>query len=217
MNVELLVDSEHWILADKPADWLTTPARLPDDPRPCLGRMLQEQEREPIFPVHRLDFEVSGLVLFARTREAHREGQRWFEERLVRKVYHALSLGVAAASAAAADMMIEWRSKIVRGKRRSFVADHGQLSITRARVLGYEAGVAQWCLEPVTGRPHQLRVEMARHGHPILGDVLYGCGASDIWVRPGIALRAMELDFTQIPLENRMGLSEHIKAKGGLW
>ena len=74
-----IFENEALIVVDKPVNWLTTPAREADDPRPCLGRRLQDELGFRIFPVHRLDFEVSGLVLFAKTAAAHRLAQAWFE------------------------------------------------------------------------------------------------------------------------------------------
>jgi tRNA pseudouridine32 synthase/23S rRNA pseudouridine746 synthase len=197
-----IFQNEHLIAVDKRSGVLTTPARLSTDPRPCLGRELQTELGQQIYPVHRLDFEVSGLVLFAKTTEAHREAQRWFEQELVVKTYQARS----AVPASAMDW-VEWSSKIVRGKRRSFEAEHGKLARTRARVL-VSGGL--WELQPLTGRPHQLRVHMARHGYPIEGDTLYGGVA--LTSKNTICLRAVELDFSGI--DKRFGLPERLSVEG---
>jgi tRNA pseudouridine32 synthase/23S rRNA pseudouridine746 synthase len=198
-------ENENFIAVDKPPMVLTTPSRDARDPRPCLGKDLQARMGSQIFPVHRLDFEVGGLVLFAKTREAHRQAQVWFEQAQVGKTYLALSEPVSGATASD---WLEWRSCLVRGKRRAFEAQHGKDSLTRARLL--DPSRALWELMPITGRPHQLRFEMFKHGHPILRDTLYGAkpdpsrDASD-----GIALRAVKLDFSG--LKERLGLPERIE------
>lgn len=203
--MSVVFENEHLIVVDKPAGVLTTPARDPADPRRCLGRELQSQLGQQIYPVHRLDFEVSGLVMFTKTADAHRSAQRWFEHAQVAKLYRGQSLGTPAALAAFVDVQ-EWQSHIVRGKRRSFVAPHGLLARTRARVVDVKA--ALWHLEPITGRPHQLRVEMARHGFPLRNDVLYGAPAEPAQV--GISLRAVALGFESI--KDRLGLPERLLA-----
>lgn len=190
--MEILFHNEDLLAVDKPAGWLTIPARHADDPRPCLGRKLQRHVGRQIFPVHRLDFEVSGLTLWAKTARAHREAQEWFEHGKVRKLYQAFS----RARADAPHDWVEWKSKIVRGKKRSFEAAHGKPSLTKARVVKEVPQGLQWELIAVTGRPHQLRFEMSKRDFPIVGDVLYGGepAAEKNW----IALRAVEIDFTQV-------------------
>ena len=194
--------NEHLIVVDKPALTLTTPARDAADPRPCLGRELQAALGQQIYPVHRLDFEVSGLVIFALTADAHRRAQRWFEEGSVLKTYRARTL---ARPAGFPEEWTEWRSRLVRGKRRTFKAPHGKESRTRARVIAAHAEALDWDVMPLTGRPHQLRVELSDHGWPILGDVLYGGAPGG----EGIALRAWRLDFSGVG--ERLGLPEVIE------
>lgn len=84
----------------------------------------------------------------------------------------------------------------MRGKKRAYEAEFGKKSVTKAKLVGHTSnGRAVWHLQPLTGRSHQLRYEMARHGFPIDGDKLYGSTVSDdAWI--GIKLRAAKLDFT---------------------
>jgi len=205
MSIEIVFENSDVVVADKPHGWLSTPSRDAKDPRPCLGRELQARLGLQIYPVHRLDFEVSGLMMFAKTKDAHRDTQKWFEESVVRKTYQAFS----APGGGGYDEGEEWRSKLVRGKRRTFEAPHGKAAVTRARVTKKEGAYWLWELIPLTGRSHQLRFEMAKHGFPIQGDELYG-GApapSPDW----IGLRAVELDFTVIPEAGRFGLPQTLR------
>lgn len=207
----IVFENENFIAADKPHGWLTTPAREALDPRPCLGRDLQSQAGQQIYPVHRLDFEVSGLVLFAKNPPAHTAAQKWFEDLKIGKMYEAYSRGGATREVPSAWQ--EWKSTLVRGKRRAFEAAHGKPAVTRARVIGEVSWksiqLLSWELIPRTGRSHQLRFEMAKHGAPILGDTLYGGEAGP---KDWLALRARSLNFAQIP--ERFGLPENLSVSG---
>ena len=201
--VEILLETEFVLLVEKAAGWLTTPARMADDPRPCLGRELQKACGRQIFPVHRLDFEVSGLTVWAKDADSHRVTQKWFEDGTIRKLYQ----GIAVARAETPPReFVEWSSRLVRGKKRTFAAAHGKPSKTLARVVDVTPPYWRWELVAVTGRPHQLRFEMAQHGCPLLGDTLYG---GPPWPLPNaLALRAVELNFAAIPVAQRLGLPE---------
>lgn len=206
-----------FVAVDKPAGWLSVPGRLGgEDPRPVVGRVLEEQLAQRVWPVHRLDLEVSGLIVFALSAQAHKAASQWFEGRSVRKLYQALSAGEAPGSKNPGVEL--WTSNLVRGKKRSFEAPHGKRAETRAQCLGSKldragrAGLG-WELEPLTGRSHQLRFEMARHGFPILGDGLYG--AKDAWGDEGaIALRAVRLNLEGCAGREGFGLPAVLEVAG---
>lgn len=201
--IQKIFENEHVVAVLKPHGCLSTPARDSADPRPCLGRDLQSQLGIQIFPIHRLDFEVGGLILFAKTREAHRVMQKWFEDSVVQKTYQALSQP-GSDSSSFADWL-EWKSKLVKGKRRTFEAPYGKDSFTKARLKSTHESFWLWELIPLTGRPHQLRFEMSKHGFPIVGDKLYGGTES----KPSwIGLRACVLDFSKVACDQRFGLPD---------
>jgi 23S rRNA-/tRNA-specific pseudouridylate synthase len=122
---------------------------------------------------------VTGLLLFAKNAAAHRRANEWFESRQVHKTYEALT--VATGADAFRDKAL-WTSRLLRGKKRAYESPLGKNAETSACVINQvktAAGIAAlWQLEPHTGRPHQLRYELARHGFPILGDRLYGSDQS---------------------------------------
>jgi tRNA pseudouridine32 synthase / 23S rRNA pseudouridine746 synthase len=189
---------------------LTVPGRFGEEESgPALGRQLEQQLGQRLWPVHRLDREVSGLVLFARTAQAHRLAGAAFEGRRVDKQYQALTEGAALIPACPASFT--WQSLLVRGKKRAFEAPHGKPALTRAEALARVAAdpwlapdspvpsppqILRWRLLPETGRPHQLRVHLARAGFAVVGDALYG--AKTKFVQPGaIALRSVRLEFNE--------------------
>lgn len=187
--MQVVFESDDWLVVDKPAGWLTVPARHPDDPRTVLRRELEKTG--VALPCHRLDAPVSGLIVFARTKSAHREANRAFEHGRVAKTYEAWTSGPAPQ-----ERVQEWRCLLARGKRRSYEAPHGKDSHTSAEVAPSAVvpdPLVRWLLRPHTGRTHQLRVHCAQAGHPIVGDALYG---SDIAWESGIALRAVRLETT---------------------
>jgi tRNA pseudouridine32 synthase/23S rRNA pseudouridine746 synthase len=143
---------------------------------------------------------VSGLTLWAKDPASHRIAQSWFENSTVEKYYEAFALNERPGF----ESWQEWKTKLVRGKKRSFVADHGKLSITRARSVGREGDFLKWQLQAVTGRPHQLRFEMSRNGFPIVGDTLYGGVATNH--KNWLGLRAVELNFNGLEEKSRLGL-----------
>lgn len=174
---------ERLLVVDKAPGWLVIPGRRPDDERPVLKRAL-EAEHGRVWVLHRLDEPVSGLVAFARDAATHKAINRLFETREVSKTYAALTAGQAEPGERV------WDAPLKRGKKRSYVAEHGKPSRTLARCLGPTPEGLRWELEPETGRTHQLRVHCAHAGFPIHGDALYG---SQIVRESGIALRAVRL------------------------
>lgn len=203
--MKFLFQNEHFVLVEKPALMLTVPGRFEKkDDRPVLGRLIQAELRRNVYPVHRLDFEVSGLVLFALTEKAHAVGNSWFEKKKVQKTYEAFcenqigkTLGPGQVNEAlpAIDEQVEWNSKLLRGKKRAYENPTGKPALTLATLREVRAdGSLFWQLNPVTGRSHQLRYELYKHCQPILGDTLYG---STLPWKEGIALRAIKISFPQ--------------------
>ena len=145
--------------------------------------------------VHRLDRPVSGVVLWAKNPRAARRLSQQFERRQVRKEYWALVTGDPPPEGAG-----EWEDWLCRedtGLGRVQACAPGtpraQRALTRWRVgqvAGIGPGLAWLRLEPETGRMHQLRVQAATRGWPVVGDALYGSAAA---FPEGIALHARRL------------------------
>lgn len=191
-------DNEHFIVVDKKAMILSVPGRQgEDDDRPVLGRILEKDLGATLYPVHRLDFEVQGLIMFAKNPAAHKAGNAWFEKKEVFKTYTAKTfpLPEAAAENLTIGTPYIWKAKLLRGKKRAYISPHGKDSETHAKIIKVENGIFHWEMNPVTGRSHQLRFELFRHGHPILGDTLYSSDTP--FSEAGIALRAFKIDFRQ--------------------
>lgn len=170
-SIPIHFENENLVIAIKPAGTLSVPSRLGEkEERPVLGKILETQLNCRLFPVHRLDFEVSGLIIFAKNQKTHQILNQAFEHKKIKKTYLAQTTGVAPEKGA----KFEWKAKILRGKKRAYESPVGKPSLTFAEYLGKKDEYLSWKLEPVTGRSHQLRFDLARHGYPIVGDTLYG-------------------------------------------
>jgi tRNA pseudouridine32 synthase / 23S rRNA pseudouridine746 synthase len=207
--MNILFENEQFIVVDKPGGWLSVPSQWADeDPRTCLSIELSKKLNQQIWPVHRLDLEVTGIVLFAKNANAHRFANGWFENRSIDKTYEALTEGPKPET-----NFYEWSSLLQAGKKRTFASPKGRLSVTRAfwkSTVELPDGPAQhWILDPLTGRRHQLRVHLVTNGQVILGDKLYG--AKREFLPNTIALRAVKLDFSNCDEAARLGLPKEIK------
>lgn len=130
--------------------------------------------------VHRLDKEVSGVLLIAKNQEALRKASELFKNRKVEKTYIALCFGYTEKKA------WEINKKIKRSERSDKVMtiskDKGKNAITFVKVLKSDPkfGITLFEVKPITGRTHQIRVHMSSDGFPIIKDNMYGGGGDKL-------------------------------------
>ena len=157
------------IVIDKPAGLSVLPDGWEKDLQ-YLVKLLEE-EYGKIYIVHRLDKTTSGVMIFARSAEAHRSLNIQFENHEARKIYRAIASGNP-----------KWEEKTARfplrinvgHKHRTMVDEvKGKPCETRFRVLKRGQDCVLLEAELLTGRTHQIRVHAYALGHPLLGDVLY--------------------------------------------
>jgi 23S rRNA pseudouridine1911/1915/1917 synthase len=139
------------------------------------GRLPSADDARPGI-VHRLDRETSGVMVIARTPEALEHLGRQFHDRTVAKRYLAVVRGVMPRDELVIDAPIG-RHPTER-KKMSTRARRGRTALTRVHVLERFAAATLVEAFPQTGRTHQIRVHLAARGHPILGDAVYGGGAT---------------------------------------
>ena len=202
MKIDDIIISENdaFIVLNKPAGLLSIPDREGKDI--SLKKILQEKYGE-IFTVHRLDKETSGLIVFAKTGEAHKNISQQFEARETEKIYAGLVLGVLADK----NGVIEAPTTEHPTKKGTMVVNRkGKATLTDFEVLE-EFGIFSWVKFRIhTGRTHQIRVHMKHIGHPIACDNLYGDGKpvflSSIKYRYKISKKEEE----EMPILSRLAL-----------
>ncbi|MEB3198062.1 MAG: RluA family pseudouridine synthase [Candidatus Sericytochromatia bacterium] len=150
-----------------------------------------------IHPVHRLDRDTSGLIVFAKHAWAHQALDSQLRERSLQRTYEALVWGRLAQSSGTIDAAIGLAGDhpVARSVR-----EDGQPAVTHWEVVSrhehsdWPEGVTRVRLRLATGRTHQIRVHMAFLGHPLLGDRLYGAAHPPVFARQ--ALHAVQLGFS---------------------
>lgn len=176
---EIVYEDNHLLALNKPAGWLVQGDHTGDPTLTDWGKTwLKEKYAKPgavfLHPVHRIDRPVSGLVLFARTDKALGRLTVMFRDRKVTKTYLALVLNAPKATSG------ELRHFLTKDEQRNVVTAHARpVGDSKEALLRYEyAGQAGdyhlLRIHPLTGRPHQIRVQLAAIGCPILGDLKYG-------------------------------------------
>src|SRR6266702_3415965 len=177
LPVAILFEDAHLVALDKPAGRLVIPGRGP--PERSLREELEERFGR-LWVVHRLDRGTSGVLVLARTAEAHRALNLAFDRREVEKRYLAIVRGVPPAAArldaaiapARRGRMRPARAGDPRGKAASTVVRLLE-SYPAREALGLPALALVEAL-PETGRTHQIRVHLAWAGTPLAVDPDYG-------------------------------------------
>lgn len=121
--------------------------------------------------VHRLDKDTSGLVVVALTEAARLQLKRQFQERMVHKVYLALTAGIVSPPHGIIDAPI---GRDPRNRKRMAVVPDGREAITEYHTIEVLGSHTLIKALPKTGRTHQIRVHLAFLGYPVAGDTVYG-------------------------------------------
>ncbi len=204
----IIWENENYIALDKPSGALSIPGRDKDSSKPVLLELAGLKNH---LIIHRLDFEVSGIMIIAKNANAHQIANAWFENKEIQKTYQAWT--ECGANKISENEKFHWESNLLRGKKRAYESPNGKPSITDAEFKNYsnsnDLKFMSWLIYPKTGRSHQIRFELYKHGFPILGDTLYG---SKTILENKIALRAIKLDFTQCEKAKELGLPESLEA-----
>jgi len=135
-----------------------------------LQTILTEHYKTKIFVVHRLDKEVSGVILFAKNEKTHKFINMQFAEHTVKKSYSALVHGILEKE----EGEIKFPIREFGSGRMGIDKAKGKPSKTFYSVKEKIFPYTLIELNPTTGRRHQLRVHLYAIGHPIVGDVRYG-------------------------------------------
>jgi RluA family pseudouridine synthase len=197
-NLQIIWSDEAIIAVNKPAGLRTIPDGY-DPGLPHLAEILKQQFG-PIWIVHRLDRETSGLLIVARTAAAHRFLNTQFEKRQIEKAYHALVIGVPDWE----DTVVENALRINGDRKHRTVVDNqrGKPAKTAFKVLERFSNISLMESRPFTGYTHQIRAHLYALGLYIIHDSLYSSA-----IQPSSSARDMSLDgyIDRLPI-HRLGL-----------
>jgi 23S rRNA pseudouridine1911/1915/1917 synthase len=194
----------HLVVVNKPSGVSTVPfeegerGALVDRVRVALNRSGKADSNAPLFVVHRIDKETSGLVVFARTWLAKRHLAHLFREHDIERRYLALVNGYFERARETFDTnLVENRGDGLRGSAKQ--SGLGVRAVTLVKLLGHakraEASLVECRLE--TGRTHQIRIHLAEAGHPLVGERVYSRHYEGPSVEaPRLMLHAATLGFT---------------------
>lgn len=196
--LEILYEDNHLLVVNKPAGTLcqrdaTGDVTLLEMARAYLKEKYQKPGNVFLGLVHRLDRPVAGALVLARTSKAAARLSASFREGRVEKIYRAVILGSPPHQEG---RLAHWLKKVSRRHCTEVAAPDtpgSRQALLDYRVLGQAAGRSLVEVSLRTGRSHQIRVQLAAIGHPILGDLKYGADAP--LPAGAIALYARRLRF----------------------
>ena len=189
--INILYEDNHLLVVEKKVgvlsqgDGTNTPDMLT-----ILKKYIKEKYNKPgnvyLGLVHRLDKNVGGVMVFAKTSKAARRLSETIRNREFKKTYLAVCKGIIDSDG-------EYQDYLKRKEYRSFVSNSkdGKLASLNYQVLAVKDNSSLVKINLETGRHHQIRVQLSYHNHPLLGDEKYGSKGDY-----PIALFAYKLEFT---------------------
>ena len=166
---QILFENEHLLVVDKP-HFLTMSPTGQYVQETLLVRLKKTTANPDLTPIHRLDRETAGIVLFSKQVASRGAYQTMFAERSVEKTYHAIA-------AFQPELTFPHVVRLRMEKGQPFytmqVVDGTPNSETEIRLLAHSGPYAKYQLRPKTGKQHQLRVHLNHLGMPILNDPFY--------------------------------------------
>lgn len=197
-DVKILFEDSSIVVLEKPCGLLSVATDFKKG-HTVHDFLKQRAHVSRVYPVHRLDRETSGIMIFAYTDKARHHLKKQFENRQVKKTYLALIEGHMPQTKG------KWESALIEDARyfvsSTKVPEAGKIAVTLYEVLKTQSQYSYVRLTPITGRKNQLRVHCAEAGVPIAGDKKYGARSDPL---KRLCLHAQNIEFIHPELQKSM-------------
>ena len=173
MKLKIIAQEKNWIAVHKPSGLVTYTdgPRRPGDP-PGAKEALEKQIKRKVFPVHRIDKDTCGLLVFALADATARELTALFRSRTVRKQYLAIVHGTPPEKGVIDEPLEKNKSR----EKEPAITEFTRLATAHVEWDGEQRSYSLVRCEMKTGRFHQIRRHMRAIGHPLCGDPEHGNG-----------------------------------------
>lgn len=203
--IDVIYEDNHLLVLNKPSGLLTQPSgtsgeNLQDNAKLWLKKTYQKPGNVFLEPIHRLDKAASGIVVFAKTSKALSRLTAEIRNKGVKKIYHALVEKLPPENAGFLEHYLihdDFCAKVV--KNGTTQAKHAKLHYEVLKTNNRKILIE---VELLTGRYHQIRVQLAEAGSSILGDTKYG--SKTPWNYPGIALHHYHFEIMHPVTKERL-------------
>jgi 23S rRNA pseudouridine1911/1915/1917 synthase len=202
--LEILFEDDDLLIINKPYSMVVHPA--PGHPKHTFVNALlyycRQLPIDPLAPlrpgiVHRLDKDTSGVLIAAKTSNAHRALVKMFSERKIKKIYKTLCVNKPLINEINAPL-----KRHPTKRQEMTVSPDGKEAITELELLAHNQNISLLKIELITGRTHQIRAHFKHIGCPILGDPIYGvCSLNQKWGITRQMLHAESVEFIH-PITN---------------
>jgi tRNA pseudouridine32 synthase/23S rRNA pseudouridine746 synthase len=173
-DIEIIYEDDFLLVLNKPHEFLSVPGKTINDSVLTRMRNYLPNATGPLL-LHRLDMSTSGLLLVAKNERTHKNLQKQFIARTIKKRYVALLDGVLDAKEGIINLPL--RVDLNNRPRQLVCYDHGKSAKTKYKIIEIKDNKTRIYFYPISGRTHQLRVHAAHYkglNIPIVGDDLYG-------------------------------------------
>lgn len=216
---DILYEDNHLIAVNKRAGDIvqvddTGDESLDDKVKKYIAKKYNKPNGAFLGVVHRLDRPVSGVILFAKTSKALERINAMFKSREMHKTYYAV---VRNRPQPEAGTLVHW---LVKNPQKNVTKAHdhevpgSQRAELKYKLVGELNGYYLIEVDPITGRPHQIRVQLSTLGCPIVGDNKYGYPRGSL--RKSISLHARKLEFIH-PIKKEPVVIIAPVPKDGFW
>lgn len=197
--LEIVYQDDDLVVINKPPGLLVHRSPIAKDVSEFAVQELRNQLNTHVFPAHRLDRKTSGCLLFALNESTHKQLQQQFAAKTTIKTYYAIVRGYTKEEGT-----IDYALRREDGKLQDAVTHYNTVAQTEIAVPFGKHKTSRYslvCVQPETGRMHQIRKHFAHILHPIIGDRPHGCNKQnrlfkERWQLEQMMLHAAELTIT---------------------